>query len=310
MANATNPKRRSGGKSTKTKESEVTDTATEPTEASDQTVEAAESTAEVAEAVEAATEDSGKLSAQSEIAPEDALYEAITKFASDKDVNALQEVYRSVHTSSRGKAQGVAMKRAMTEGNVEMDVLMEVLDAFNNLPTATKTTRTRPALDEGTQHIIQLAGMMVGFEMLRAELGENAFAAANAWYTGPDGAPEEHRNTILRVAEATSKASSKGIRSRGGNRVSMKEKLSDLVSRGDLTVGQVLKGANDVTATVTAEGKLSTVDPKDGETKEFDSPSAAARVHRVKEDGKPTSTNGWDFWVTEDGKKVGDLRQS
>lgn len=295
---ATNPRSRKGS-AKKNQENDVTDTATQeaPVE-------------ETAAAPEAAANDestSTTLSSKSEVAPEDALFDAIVKFASDSDSNALQEVYRSVHASSRGKAQGVAMKRAMTEGNVDMEVLSQVLDAFNNLPAATKTTRTRPKVDDATLATIRLAGLMVGFNALQAELGEEAFAAANKWFA--DGAPEEHTQAILKVADNAIKASSKGVRTRSGGRSSMKEKVSDLVSRGDLTAGQVLKGANGVTATVTAEGKLQTT-PEGGETQEFDNPSAAARVHRVKEDGKATSTNGWDFWSTEDGKSIGDLRQS
>lgn len=300
---AKNPKSKS--KSTK-KENEVTDTATE-IEVSDQ-IENADTTAEVAEAVEGATEESGALSSKSDIAPEDALFEAIVNFASDRNTEALQDVYRSVHASSRGKAQGVAMKKAMTEGNVDMDVLGDVLDAFNNLPAATKTTRTKPKVDEGTMNAIRLAGLMVGFEALRAELGEEAYAEANAWYGGE--APEEHQAAVLKVAENVQKASAKGVRSSRGGRSSLREKISDLVARGALAEGDVLTGANDVKATVNADGTLSTVNPQTGETESFDNPSAAARIHRVKDDGTVTSTNGWDFWQTESGQSVGDLRQS
>lgn len=295
---AKNPKSKS--KSTK-KENEVTDTATD-------TIESADTTAEVAEAVDAATEDNGALSSKSDIAPEDALFEAIVNFSSDRNTEALQEVYRSVHASSRGKAQGIAMKKAMTEGNVDMDVLGDVLDAFNNLPAATKTTRTKPKVDEGTVAAIRLAGLMVGFEALRAELGEDAYAEANAWYGGE--APEEHRSAVLKVAENVQKASGKGVRSSRGGRSSMREKISDLVARGALAPGDVLTGANDVKATIDADGKLTTVNPQTGEEESFDNPSAAARVHRVKDDGTVTSTNGWDFWQTESGQSVGDLRQS
>lgn len=299
MATATNPKSRSKKSTNKKENNDVSDTATEEAVQAD--------TAPEAPAPEAPAEDTGKLSSQSEVAPEDVLFDAIVSFASDQNVQALQDVYRSVHTSSRGKAQGVAMKRAMTEGGVDMDTLGQVLDAFNNLPAAAKSSRTKPQLDEGTLHSIQLTGMMVGFRQLQEEFGEDAFNLASGWYE--NGAPEEHQAAITRVAENTVKASVKGLRTRSGGRSSMSEKISDLLGRGALTAGQVLKGANDVTATVNEDGTLTTT-PEGGEAQTFDNPSAAARIHRIKEDGKPTSTNGWDFWTTEDGTKVGDLRQS
>lgn len=284
---ATNPKSRKSRKSNKnTEENPVTDIDTTEAEA---TTEAAP---------EAAAPEEPKTPA------EDILFDAITKFASDGDVASLQESYRGVHSSARGKAQGIAMKKAMTEGNVDMDVLGSVLDAFNNLPTATKTSRTKPAVDDDTANVIQLVGLMQAFESLRAEYGDDTFATATEWFdNGGASIPTEHADRVARVAENVNKASSKGIRGNGGGRTSYKESIADLVGRGDLTEGQVLKGANDVEATVQADGTLLTA----GES--FDNPSAAARAHRSKEDGSKTSTNGWDFWSTEDGTAIGTLRQ-
>lgn len=291
---ATNPKTRKSRSKKNQENTDMTDTATDAPVEETPEAPAPEATSE---------ESSGSelLSSKSEIAPEDALYDAITKYASDRDTASLQETYRSVHASSRGKAQGVAMKRAMTEGNVDMDVLGEVLDAFNNLPAASKTSRTKPAIDEDTIKAIRLTGLMVAFENLRQELGEDAYNTATEWFGG--STPEEHQSQVDKVADSVNKASEKGVRGRGGTRTSYSDTIADLVERGSLSAGQVLKGANDVTATVTADGKLETA----GES--FDNPSAAARAHRSKEDGKSTSTNGWDFWQTEDGTSIGDLRE-
>lgn len=283
---ATNPKR--GRKATnKSQEDTMSDTATEaPVEA--------EAPAE-APATEAPAE------VKDETPPEDALYDAIVAFSNDSDVKALQETYRGVHSSARGKAQGIAMKRAMTDGGVDMDVLGAVLDAFNNLPAASKSSRTKPKVDEATLAAIRLSGLMVAFEALRAELGEDAFTTATEWFGAE--APEEYRTQILKVAGNVTKASTKGTRSSSGGRDTLKEKVADLIARGALPAGSVLKGANDVEATVEADGTITT----NGES--FTNLSAAARVHRVKEDGTKTSTNGWDFW-TFDGKSVGELRKS
>lgn len=294
---ATNPKAKKSRKSNKKENTEMTDTAPAPEE----TLSDPEANAEEAvQEVEAENSGSDLLSSKSDVAPEDALFDAIVKYSEDRDTAALQDTYRSVHASSRGKAQGIAMKRAMTEGNVDMDVLGDVLDAFNNLPAASKTTRTKPKVDEGTTNAIRLTGLMVAFENLRQELGEDAYNTATEWFGGE--VPEEHAGTVEKVTEAVNKASTKGLRGGGGTRTSYNDTVKDLVERGDLQVGQVLKGANGVEATVTESG-LETA----GET--FDNPSAAARAHRDKGDGKATSTNGWDFWQTEDGKSIGELRQ-
>lgn len=231
---------------------------------------------------------------------EENLYAAIVQFASDQDVSVLQGAYREIPTASRGKVQGVAMKRAMTEGNVDMDVLGSVLDAFNNLPAATKSRTAKPSLDEATLNTIRLAGLMVGYETLREEFGAEIHAAASEWFK--NGAPEAYQSAILKVAANAAAASAKGGRGGGGNRTTMTEKVADLLARGAITAGATLTGANDATATVEADGSITT----NGES--FTNPSAAARSHRTK-DGKATSTNGWDFWQYE-GKPLGDLRKS
>jgi hypothetical protein len=217
-------------------------------------------------------------------------------------VEALQAAYREVPSPSRGRVQGVAMKRAMTEGGLDMGILGEVLDAFNNLPAASKTSRKSPSVDEPTSNCIRLAGLVVAFNKLQAELGQEAVDAANKWFA--DGTPEAHLNAVLKVAENAYKASARKGTNGGGSRNSLNEKVSDLIARGALTVGQVLKGAGDAEATVLEDGKIQTK----GET--FDNLSKAARAHRVKADGSQTSTNGWDFWTTDGKVTVGSLRTS
>lgn len=228
------------------------------------------------------------------------LFQAIVTFGNDGNVEALQSVYRDVPAAARGKVQGVAMKRAMTEGGVDMEVLSSVLDAFNNLPTATKSRTAKPQVDDATLAGLRLFGLMKAYEALRSELGEPAHEQAVAWNS--EGIPEEHSALTAKITENVVTASSKLGRG-GGTRNSFTEKLADLIGRGALSEGDVLKGANGAEATVNADGTVTT----SGQT--FDNLSAASRVHRTKEDGKTTSTNGWDFW-TFDGKPVGELRQS
>lgn len=228
------------------------------------------------------------------------LYAAIITFGADSNVASLQEAYRAVPAAARGKVQGVAMKRAMTEGGVDMDVLGSVLDAFNNLPAATKSRTAKPTLDEGTLNAIKLAGLMVAYKQAHDEAGDEAHAVALEWYNGT--APDEHQAAITKIASNVLNAAAKGGRGGSGSRTSLSEKLPELLARGALEAGSILTGANDATATVNADGSVTT----NGET--FPNLSAAARSHRVK-DGKATSTNGWDFW-TIDGKPVGELRKS
>lgn len=231
------------------------------------------------------------------------LYNAIVAFGTDGNVETLQAAYREVPAAARGKVQGVAMKRAMTEGGVDMDALGSVLDAFNNLPAATKSRTSKPSVDEPTLAALRLAGLMVAYAQVQADLGDlgaTAHEQAQAWYA--NGAPEEHTNLITKIASNVVTASQKGGRGGGGTRQTMTEKVSDLIARGALAEGAVLKGAGGVEATVNADGSITT----NGES--FDNLSAAARVHRTK-DGKATSTNGWDFWQF-DGKPVGELRKS
>lgn len=256
-------------------------------------------TTEAPEATEAPTE--APAEAKAPIDHEGNLYAAITAFASDSDVAKLQEAYREVPAAARGKVQGVAMKRAMTEGGVDMDVLGAVLDAFNNLPAATKSRASKPQVDEPTLNAIRLAAAMVAYEQLRSDLGEEAHATASGWYE--NGAPEEHTTLITKIAAASVAATVKGGRGGSGNRTTLTEKVSDLVARGALSEGSVLKGANGVEAVVQADGSV----VSDGQS--FDNLSAAARHHRPGKDGKATSTNGWDFWQF-DGKPVGELRKS
>lgn len=226
------------------------------------------------------------------------LFTAIMAFASDSDVTALQEAYRAVPTAARGKAQGSAMKRAMGEGGVDMEVLGSVLDAFNDLPTATKSSRTKVELDPITSGAIRLAGAMVAFDELRKDLGDDAFNLADTWYQGD--VPEDHAAAVTKVTEGVIKGSAL----RGGSngpRSTFKESVLNLIERGVLPAGATLTGANGAEAVVNADGTITS------QGKEYKSLSTAAKDHRQKDDGTFTSTNGWDFWQY-DGKAVGTLR--
>lgn len=293
MANPRNKSKKSD--TNPEQENTVSDTATEP--------EAAEAT--TPEAVEAAPEaPAAPAEPKVEIDHDANLYKAIVDFGNDKDVAALQAAYREVPSPSRGRVQGIAMKRAMQEAGFGMDVLGDVLDAFNNLPAATKSTRTKPTVDEPTAQRIRLAGLMVAYSVLQSEFPPEAHTDAAEWFA--NGAPEAHAQAILKVAENAVKASAKTGRGGSGNRATLSEKLPDLLARGAVTVGQVLKGANDAEATILDGGKVSTGG------QEFDNLSAAARHHRPAKDGsgKGTSTNGWDFWTIDGKTTVGSLRNS
>lgn len=264
-----------------------------------QEAQVSETTTETTPEAEAPKVEAPKVTAEQH---EQNLYNAIVGFASDHEVQALQTAYREVPAAARGKVQGIAMKRAMTEGNVDMEALGEVLDAFNNLPTATKTTRTRPQVDEATQNVIRLASLMVAYQAVQESFGEGANAAhstADEWFKSE--VPESYKDTVLRLAGQIVKASERKSGG-GGTRGSFRESLSDLIGRGDLPAGAALTGANDASATVNADGTITTK----GES--FKSLSKAAKVWRVKEDGSQTSTNGWDFWQYE-GKPIGSLRK-
>lgn len=228
------------------------------------------------------------------------LFDAIVIFAGDtSDEASLQEAYRAVPAAARGKAQGVAMKRAMAEGGVDMEVLGSVLDAFNNLPTATKASRTKVELDPTLAGAIRLKGLMDAFNALRVELGEDSYNLADTWLQSE--VPEDNAAAVTKVAESVTKASAL----RGGNggpRTTFKESLKDLLERGAINAGAELTGANDAKAVVNAEGTVTV----NGEV--YTSLSTAASALRPKADGSGnTSTNGWDFWQY-DGKPVGALR--
>lgn len=226
------------------------------------------------------------------------LYGAIVAFASDSDVAKLQASYREVPAAARGKVQGVAMKRAMTEGGLDIEVIGTVLDAFNNLPSVTKSRTAKPELDPTTAGAIRLYGLMAAYESLRTELGDDAHNLAQRWFNDNE-IPADAKAQVDKVVESVAKASA--ARGAGGPRTVLKQTFAELVTAGTIPVGATLKGANGAEAEVTADGKIVTL----GAT--YDAPSPAAKAHRTQDDGKKTSTNGWDFW-TLDGKSIGGLR--
>lgn len=297
MAERTKSKsaRKSASTSTPTEEVAVTDTAT--TEAAPAAEEAAGTPAANGEAT---APEAAKPKEDHELN----LYTAIMTFASDHNVESLQESYRAVPVAARGRAQGAAMKRAMSEGGVDVTLLGDVLDAFNSLPAATKTTRTKVELEPVDEGAVRLTGIFIAFQNLRNELGEDAFNRAEAWYNGGDlQVPGNFQKYVDAVSANLSKNSTVKTGGPRGPRKTFKESFKELVDRGAIPVGSTLKGAGDEVATVTAEGKIQTADGS-----LHDAPSTAAKVHTTK-DGKAASLNGWQFW-TLDGKAIGDLRQS
>jgi len=289
MANPRNPK---------PKEAEVTDSDTD-------TLTEAPVNENPASTTEAPAATNGDTAAKAPAEPkpdhEGNLFAAITTFATDNDVTKLQEVYRTVPAAARGKVQGVAMKRAMAEGGVDLEILGNVLDAFNKLPTATKVSRTKVEIDPSVAGGVKLVALMKSYEAVRAALpnGDEAHAQAQAWFA--DGIPKEHADHVTRITEGAVKLLDRGGRGGSGVREQKTEQLKDLIERGVLTPGIELTGANDAKAILHEDGGLTTLGEKHG------NPSAAARAHRTNKDGKPTSTNGWDFWQHE-GQSIGSLR--
>lgn len=228
------------------------------------------------------------------------LYDAIMAFTSDGNVEALQTAYRAVPVAARGKAQGAAMKQAMGSG-VELPAIGEVLDAFSNLPAATKTSRTtKVELDPVVEGGVRLAGAMIAFDTLRKELGDDSYNLADQWYNS--GVPDEYRNSVDSVVASVTKGSEVKSGGTRGPRTTFSQSFKDLVDAGIIPAGAVLTASDGITAEVTDDGKIRTTQG------EFDAPSAAAKIHTTK-DGKDTATNGWAFWHY-DGKAIGTLRQS
>lgn len=306
---ATNPRK---GRTQTAEQPEQTDNVPQEDTVSDTATTDAEAPAEATESTE--TELSAEAPTETPAAPakekkepvdhEPLLYDAIVAFGNDRDVNKLQGVYRDIPVAARGKVQGVAMKRAMQEGGLDMAVLGEVLDAFNNLPTTTKAaSRTKPAVEDADLVAVKLSALLVAYAALRGEHGDEPHEKASAWYSKTEALPEGYEAVITKMAENVIVSTGKGGRGGSGTRASFKETLKDLIDSGRLPAGAVLKGANDAEATVNADGTVVTK----GET--FKNLSAAAKAHRPGKDGKgETSTNGWDFWTYE-GRAVGGLRK-
>lgn len=294
-------KTRSKKNTTPTEEvTEMTDTAT-TTEVTTEASAEAPATTPVAEAPAAPA--AAPAAPKPEVDHEGNLFNAIMAYSSDRNLENLQDAYRQVPVAARGKVQGLALKNAMNNG-VDLALLGEILEAFSNMPTATKTTRVKPDLDPAAEAAVRLTGLMIGFENLRKELGDEAFNQATAWYNrGTPEIPEEYRSYVDGVA--TSVQSNTRVKTSGqrGPRSTFTQSFADLVQSGVIPVGAQLTGAGNVTATVIEGGKIQT------EKGVFDAPSAAVKGLHTTKDGKETSTNGWKFWQYN-GKSIGELRQS
>jgi hypothetical protein len=209
-----------------------------------------------------------------------------------EDVSTLQEAYRAVPTGTRGKAQGIAMKASMDAG-VGMDKLGVILVALNNLPTATKATRTKVEVDPLIANSQKLSALMRLFQTRSEVYGEEAYNLTLQWADENSTAKPttEQGAAISKLVEQLTKVIDKTSKSGSTVRTQLTETLADLVTRGALTAGSELTGAGDAKGILNADGSIQTLN------KVFDNPSAAARAHRVDpETGKETSTNGWDFW--------------
>lgn len=228
----------------------------------------------------------------------------LIEFGTTGDVAVLQEIYRSIPAAARGKVQGVAMKAAMDDG-LDVGKLGEALDAFNSLPAASKSTRTRAEVDPTTAGAIRLKAVMEAYDALKSEYGDDAHNLADQWYNAGE-TPSEQATQVERFKDKVVKAAQSGSNG-GGPRQSFSEKLSDLIADGRLPVGSTVTGANGASAEV-VEGGLSVNGTVHA------APTAAAKEFRTNDEGKTTSTNGWDFWTVEgdDGKSVtiGSLRKS
>lgn len=286
---AKNPRRKSDtGAST---DSASTETDTTPTEEVSNMSDTA--------TTEETTETTAPAEAKVAVDHEANLVAAITQFESDGEVGALQEAYRAVPVAARGKAQGAALKQAMSSGT-SMETLGQVLDAFSNLPAATKTTRTaKVELDPVVEGAVRLAGFMVAFDQLRTELGDESYNLADNWYQ--EKSPEEYRSAVENVvSNIISGSVLKGNGTRGP-RHTFKQSFKELVDSGVIPAGSQLTGAGGATAEVTTDGKIRT------DNGEFDAPSAAAKGAATTKDGKEATLNGWAFWQY-DGKAIGSLR--
>lgn len=221
---------------------------------------------------------------------------------SDETIASVQEVFRSIPAGARGKAQGAALKAVITQGNAL--AVEALLDATQNLPRATSGTSrvSKPKVDPVIALAISAAGTLVAFADLTSdpELGEQAATMAKGWYN--DGAPDEHKEAILRAAAGATKGAVRRTRSAGGGggRRTYSDTLKDIIERGELKTPATLTCAKEgVTAKVLKSGEVKVGDES------FANLSAAAKAVA----GPDKSVNGWSYFLYE-GKPVGDLRQN
>lgn len=193
------------------------------------------------------------------------LVAALAAFLEDGDTGALQDVYRQVHVSQRASVQTsafMALPAAMT---------VEVLDAFNNLPTVTSSRVTRSLTDDEVTAIRQRLGDAIGnVETFEDEFVQDAMTGVVT--------------KLLRIIDHGNV---------GRSVTTYDDEPTDYVPAGSTIEGHY-KGAT-VSAILNADNTVTL----DDET--FDSLSAAAKSVVGR------SQNGWMFWRFE-GNTVASMR--
>lgn len=224
----------------------------------------------------------------------------------EESATAVAEAFRAIPSAARSKAQGTALKAVLT---TNPDAVEPILDICNNLPKATTSRSTKPAMSPVEAGTLQAAALLVAYAEVVGdeENGEAIAAAANELYSNGLAEDDKRREPILKLATAALKATTRKGGGGGGARKSFTETLEDLIKRGDLATGTVLTGPGDAKARINKDGKIQVGTGSDAQV--FENFSGAAR--HVKGEGK--SVNGWDFWsVEKDGESVtvGSLRQA
>lgn len=202
--------------------------------------------------------------------------EAVANYRENGDFAPIHTAYRAIPASARGPVQ-----TAILMANV--DIMADLLDILNNLPTTAASRTKRPDLSTAdVEKVRHYATTVVVFgpeaptdivDHLLADYGDVVSAA------------------VEKVATAVAKVSIGTL-----SRTAVAGSLSDLLADGRLTAGQVVTLGDKGVATITADGKVDV----NGTT--VGSLSAAGRILTGN------STNGWAAFTTADGVTVGSLR--
>lgn len=228
----------------------------------------------------------------------------------EASIEPLQTAYRKIPAARRGNVQAEILKDAMTAPGVNHKAVASVLEQMTKAPES-KPRATRAAKPEVPAHI-SLAQSLSALDVARltliegvdAEIVAQATALAEASLNGGIEEEETRESVIARAAKAVNAVRTKARKSgggQGGPRTPKTEGLTQLVERGDLKAGDVLKSGERTATVVMVEG----VAKLDVAGTVCDNPTAAA-----KQAGVTSSVNGWAFWNAPNGKPVGDLRKA